>query len=69
MMYVVQKNSPAGEKEWLNRVKPTVIWGDKHHAMLFETRGLAQMAAQMIARFEGALEVVFVPDPVRWKAA
>ena len=69
MMYVVQKNSPTGEKEWLNRVKPSLIWGDKRHAMMFETRGLAQMAAQMVTRFEGALEVVFVPDPVRWKAA
>jgi hypothetical protein len=69
MMYVVQKNSPEGEKLWLSRAKPTVIWGDRRHAMMFETRGLAQMAAQMAARFDNALEVVFIPDPVRWKAA
>jgi len=69
MMYVVQKNSPAGENQWLSRAKPTVIWGDKRHAMMFETRALAQMAAQMASRFDKALEVVFIPDPVRWKAA
>ena len=69
MMYVLQKNSPDGEKLWLSRAKPTVIWGDRRHAMMFETRGLAQMAAQMAARFDNALEVVFIPDPVRWKAA
>jgi hypothetical protein len=46
-----------------------LIWGDKRHAMLFETRALAQMAAQMAARFENALEVVFIPDPIRWRAA
>jgi hypothetical protein len=69
MMYVVQKNSQQGEKQWLSRAKPTVIWSDRRHAMMFETRALAQMAAQMAARFENALEVVFIPDPVRWKAA
>jgi hypothetical protein len=68
MMYVVQKN--AGDtKQWLCRAKPTLIWSDKRHAMMFETRGLAQMAAQMAARFEKSLEVVFIPDPVRWKTA
>lgn len=69
MMYVVQKNSPEGGKQWLSRVKPTQIWGDKRHALMFETRALAQMAAQMATRSTGALEVVFVPDPVRWQAA
>ena len=69
MMYVVPKNSPAGDRQWLSRAKPNVIWSDKRHAMMFETRALAQMAAQMAARFDNALEVVFVPDPVRWKAA
>ena len=69
MMYVVQKNSPEGDTHWLSRAKPTLIWGDKRHAMMFETRALAQMAARMVARDEGMLEVVFVPDPVRWQAA
>ncbi|HWE74686.1 MAG TPA: hypothetical protein VG328_16115 [Stellaceae bacterium] len=69
MMYVVQKNSSEGDKLWLSHAKPSLIWGDKRHAMLFETRALAQMAAQMAARFENALEVVFIPDPVRWRAA
>ncbi len=69
MMYVVQKNSPEGEKQWLSRAKPTLIWSDKRHAMMFETRALAQMAVQMASRFGGALEVVFIPDPVRWRAA
>ena len=69
MMYVVQKNAPTGERQWLSRTNPTLIWGDKRHAMMFETRALAQMAAQMAARVDSALEVVFVPDPVRWKAA
>jgi hypothetical protein len=69
MMYVVQKNSPEGARQWLSRAKPTLIWGDKRHAMMFETRALAQMAAQMAARVDSALEVVFIPDPVRWKAA
>jgi hypothetical protein len=69
MMYVVQKNSSEGERQWLSRAKPTLIWSDKRHAMLFETRALAQMAAQMAARFENALEVVFIPDPVRWRTA
>lgn len=66
MMYVVQKNSAAGSTQWLSRAKPSVIWGDKHHAMMFETRALAQMAAQIV-RFEGPLEVVFIPDPSRWR--
>jgi hypothetical protein len=66
MMYVVQKNSADGE-QWLSRAKPTLIWGDKRHAMLFETRALAQMAAQMAARFDSPLEVVFLPDPTRWR--
>ena len=69
MTYVVQKNSPEGERQWLCRAQPTLIWGDKRHAMMFETRALAQMAAQRAAGLESALEVVFVPDPVRWKAA
>ena len=69
MMYVVQKNSPEGEKQWLSRAKPTLIWSDKRRAMMFETRALAQMAAQMASRFDTALEVVFIPDPVRWRAA
>ena len=69
MMYVVQKNAPDGEQQWLCRVQPTLIWGDKRHAMMFETRALAQMAAQKAAHLESVLEVVFVPDPVRWKAA
>ena len=69
MMYVVEKNSPVGERQWLSRANPTLIWGDKRHAMMFETRALAQMAAQMAARVDSALEVVFIPDPVRWKAA
>ena len=68
MTYVVQKNAGENAKQWLSRAKPTLIWGDKHHAMMFETRALAQMAAQM-APHERALEVVFIPDPVRWKAA
>lgn len=67
MMYVVQKNSEAESTQWMSRAKPTVIWGDKRHAMLFETRALAQMAAQIAARFAPSLEVVFVPDPVRWR--
>ena len=69
MMDVVQKNSPEGEQQWLTSVKPALVWGDKRHAMMFDTRALAQMAAQMAARFETALEVVFIPDPVRWQAA
>jgi hypothetical protein len=69
MMYVVQTNSPQGDGQWLSRVKPTVIWSDRRHAMLFETRALAQMAAQMAARVDSALEVVFIPDPVRWRTA
>ena len=70
MMYVVQKNSSEGDnKQWLSRAKPTLIWSDKRHALLFETRALAQMAAQMAARFDNALEVVFIPDPTRWRAA
>ena len=67
MMYVVQKNSDAGELQWLSRAKPTLIWGDKRHAMMFETRALAQMAAKIAARFDSPLEVVFVPDPGRWR--
>ncbi|HXR87025.1 MAG TPA: hypothetical protein VN728_08645 [Stellaceae bacterium] len=69
MTYVVQRNSPEGAQQWLSRAKPTLIWGDKRHAMLFETRALAQMAAQMAARTGDALEIVFIPDPVRWQAA
>jgi len=69
MMYVVQKSSPEGEQQWLSRAKPTAIWGDKRHALMFETRALAQMAAQMAGSFDNTLEVVFIPDPVRWKAA
>ena len=69
MMYVVQKNSLEGEQQWLSRANPTLIWGDKRHAMMFETRALAQMAAKMAAHLDAALEVVFIPDPVRWKAA
>ena len=69
MMYVVQKNSPEGEQRWLSRAKPTPIWGDKRHAMMFETRALAQMAAQMAAHLDCSLEVLFIRDPVRWKAA
>jgi hypothetical protein len=67
MMYVVQNNSDAGRTQWLSRAKPTLIWGDKRHAMMFETRALAQMAAQIAARFAAPLEVVFVPDPARWR--
>jgi hypothetical protein len=69
MMYVVQKNASESDKLWLSRARPSLIWGDKRHAMLFETRALAQMAAQMAARFDNALEVVFISDPVRWKTA
>jgi hypothetical protein len=69
MMYVVQKNSPEGEQRWLSRAKPTPVWSDKRRAMMFETRALAQMAAQMTGSFENTLEVVFIPDPVRWQAA
>jgi hypothetical protein len=69
MKYVVQKNSPNGEQQWLCHAKPTLIWSDKRHAMMFETRALAQMAAQIAARSDNALEVVFIPDPVRWQAA
>jgi hypothetical protein len=70
MMYVVQKNATENDKQlWLSRAKPTTIWGDKRHAMMFETRALAQMAAQMAARFDKTLEIVFVPDPTRWKTA
>jgi hypothetical protein len=67
MMYVVQKNSAAGQLQWLSRAKPTLVWGDKRHAMMFETRALAQMAAKIAAPFESLLEVVFVPDPARWR--
>ncbi len=67
MMYVVQKNTPEGSAQWLSKAKPTLIWGDKRHAMMFETRALAQMAAQMASRHESPLEVVFVPDPARWR--
>jgi hypothetical protein len=69
MVYVLEKNSPEGKRQWLSRAKPTLIWGDKCHAMMFETRALAQMAAQMAGSFDNALEVVFIPDPGRWKAA
>jgi len=69
MMYVVQRNSPEGGQQWLSRAKPTLIWGDKRHAMMFETRALAQLAARMVANFDNSLEVVFIPDPVRWTAA
>jgi hypothetical protein len=67
MMYVVQKNTGAGDAQWLSRAKPSLIWGDKRHAMLFETRALAQMAAQIASRFDSSLEVVFIPDPTRWR--
>lgn len=67
MMYVVQKNSAEGATQWLSKAKPTLIWGDKRHAMMFETRALAQMAAQMANRYEAPLEIVFVPDPARWR--
>jgi len=67
MMYVVQKNFAAGESQWMSRARPALIWGDKRHAMLFETRALAQMAAQAAARYESPLEVVFIPDPARWR--
>ena len=67
MMYVVQKNMSAGGAQWLSRAKPTLIWGDKRHAMMFETRALAQMAAQIAGRFDAPLEIVFIPDPSRWR--
>lgn len=67
MMYVVQKNSAGENPQWLSRAKPSLIWSDKRHAMMFETRALAQMAAQMAARHASSLEVVFIPDPTRWK--
>ena len=67
MMYVVQKNSAEGSAQWMSRAKPNLIWGDKRHAMMFETRALAQMAAQMAGRHESPLEVVFIPDPARWR--
>jgi hypothetical protein len=35
MTYVVQKNSPEGERQWLCRAQPTLIWGDKRHAIVF----------------------------------
>jgi hypothetical protein len=66
MMYVVQKSSDTNPL-WLSRAKPTLIWGDKRHAMMFETRALAQMAAQMAGKYESPLEVVFIPDPARWR--
>jgi hypothetical protein len=72
MMYVVQKNAEGGDQQWLSKAQPMMIWGDKRHAMLFETRALAQMAATAAARKaatrnERALEVVFIPDASRWR--
>ena len=67
MMYVVQKNITGGEQQWLSKAQPMLIWGDKRHAMLFETRALAQMVATTAARNEKALEVVFIPDATRWR--
>jgi hypothetical protein len=67
MMYVVQKNSVPENPQWLVRARPTLVWGDKNQAMLFETRGLAQMAAQQAAKYETNLAVIFVPDPKRWR--
>lgn len=67
MMYVVQKNTPAGGAQWLSRAQPTLIWGDKRHALMFETRALAQMAAQIAGRFDSPLEIVFIPDTARWR--
>ena len=67
MMYVVQKNADGGGQQWLSKARPTTIWGDKRHAMLFDTRALAQMAAQSVSRNDKTLEVVFVPDASRWR--
>lgn len=67
MMYVVQRNSADGGAQWLGRTQPTLIWGDKRNAMMFETRALARMAAQIAAKVEAALEIVFIPDPLRWQ--
>jgi hypothetical protein len=71
MMYVIQKNEtqgkPDGKPLWLSRAAPSMIWGDKRHAMFFETRALAQMVAnKSIARDETA-EIVFVQDTTRWR--
>lgn len=67
MMYVVQRNSADGGAQWLSRTQPTLSWGDKRNAMMFETRALARMAAQIAAQVEAALEIVFIPDPLRWQ--
>ena len=58
MMYVVQKNSPEGEKLWLSRAKPTVIWGDRRHAMMFETRGFLEGSGSQPGHF--VIEKAFV---------
>lgn len=68
-MYVVRK-LVGGSPQWLSRASPRLVWGDKAHAMTFETRGLAQMAVYSATR-NGALseapEIVFVPDPTQWR--
>ena len=66
-MYVVQRNAIPENPQWLVRNRPTLIWGDKQEAMMFETRGLAQMAAQSASRREGQLEVIFISDVRRWR--
>jgi hypothetical protein len=66
-MYVVQRNSVPETPQWLVRARPTLVWGDNNQAMLFETRGLAQMAAQSAAKYESQLQVIFIPDAKRWR--
>jgi hypothetical protein len=67
MMYVVQKNEAEGRPLWLSRAVPSTIWGDKRHAMMFDTRALAQMVARKAVGDKEPTEIVFVQDPTRWR--
>jgi hypothetical protein len=67
MMYVVQKDDQRAGQSWLSRVSPDVRWGDKRHAMAFDTRALAEMAAKRAILPEENAQIVFVADPGRWR--
>ena len=67
MMYVVQKNDQGVGQAWLCKVLPDVRWGDKRHAMSFDTRAVAEMAAKRAIQPSENVQIVFVPDPTRWR--
>ncbi len=67
MMYVVQKSDQRIGQAWLSKVTPNIMWGDKRHAMSFDTRAVAEMAAKRAILPTENVQIVFVPDPTRWR--